>query len=205
VERTGTTVIDEVLAYKENGFTEDGLTSTKTLYLDLSSLVGVECLGGALYDVCIYLYQYKYDECMERYQKYGYAYLKRDAENYQIEHDALKNGIGKANFTTVMKCGFAFADLMLGEGLQTAQIATFTDAEILTFIQHLGLSSLTISEDGWRLILYHTIPKEGGMYAAKVARTMKEYDLPAGAQATMMGVELLSNAIEKMEERDAAY
>ena len=204
VESVHTAVVDEVLAYQESGGTENALSATKALYLDLSAIVGVDYVGETLYDLCVYLYQYQYDETMANYEKYGYPYLKLDAERYQAEQTALKNGIGKRNFTTVLKSGFAFADLLLSEGLQSDKISAFTDTEILLFLQNLGLSSLSVTEEGWQFILSRAIPDEGGTYATKLLNLLKAHDLSEGAKATKLGVELLSNTINKLTQSDTA-
>ena len=163
VKSASEAVVDEVFAYPESGGTENALSKTKALYLDLSATVGVDYVGETLYDLCVYLYQYQYDETMANYEKYGYPYLKLDAERYQAEQIALKNGIGKRNFTTLLKSGFAFADLLLSEGLQSDKISAFTDTEILLFLQNLGFSSLSVTEEGWQLILSRALPDEGGI------------------------------------------
>lgn len=204
VERVHEDVVDEVLKYQESGGTENALSATKALYLDLSATVGVDYVGETLYDLCVYLYQYQYDETMANYEKYGYPYLKLDAERYQAEQIALKNGIGKRNFTTLLKSGFAFADLLLSEGLQSDKISAFTDTEILLFLQNLGISSLSVTEEGWQLVLSRAIPDEGGTYATKLLSLVKAHDLSEGARATRLGVELLSNTVNKLTEADAA-
>lgn len=205
VEQGGKAAIDEVLADTENGGAENSFTAVKTLYLDLSSTVGVDYVGGSLYDLSVYFYQYRYDETMANYEKYGYSYLKADAEKYQAEQTALKNSVGKANFITVVKSGFVFADLLFGEGLQAEQIAAFTNVEVLTFVKKLGLDTLTVNEDGWQLLLSHIISDEGDRYEMKLAKLLKDHDLPEGARSVKLGIELLSNVINKLEESDVAY
>lgn len=204
VESAGNAVVDEVCAYTENGYTDNGFAAAKALYLDLSSLAGADYVGGTLYDLCAYLYQYKYDEAMANYDKYGYSYLKLDAERYQAEQTVLKNEIGKTNFITALKSGFAFADLLLGEGVQSDKLSAFTDTEILLFIQGLDVSSLSVTEAGWQLILSHALPNEGGRYAMKLLGLLKQYNLAEAAKIAKLGVKLLSNAIAKMTETDAA-
>ena len=205
VEHGGKAAIDEVLAYTEKDGEEKSFTAIKTLYLDLSSTVGADYVGGSLYDLGVYFYQYRYEEAMANYEKYGYTYLKKDAEKYQAEQTALMSGVGKANFTTVVKSGFAFADLAFGEGMQAEQIAAFTDAEVLTFVKKLGLDTLTVNEDGWQWLLSYMIPDDGGRYEVKLAKLLKEYDLSEAARSVKISTELLSSIVNKLEEKDVAY
>jgi hypothetical protein len=199
LEADGEAVMDE-LSYKG----EKGLTATKKMYLELSSMVGVEYVGSVLYDIGVYFLQYKHDQNMEKYEKYGYSYLKLDADKYQADKQTLENGIGKENFITALKSGFAFADLFFGEGMQSEQFITFTDTEILTFAKGLNLSSLSLSEDGWQLIFSLAVPNEGGMYAMKLLSAVKEYDLAEGANALECITRLLSNSMDRWTEMDAA-
>ena len=199
VEQEGEAVLDEVMAKGAKG-----LEATKAMYLDLSSMVGVDYVGGVLYDLCAYFYQYQYDQNMANYEKYGYTYLKLDAEKYQTGKQALENGIGKDNFITVLKSGFAFADLFFGGGMQSEQFSTFTDMEILLFIQGLDLSSLSLTEEGWQLVLSRGVPNEGGMYAMKLLTLLKTHDLSEGAKVLDYGTKLLSNAMNRWTEADVA-
>ena len=200
VESGGKAVVDEVLANGEKGF-----DATKSMYLDLSSIVGVDYVGGTLYELCVYFYQYQYTQNMENYEKYGYTYMKLDAEKYQAEKQALENGVGKNNFITILKSGFAFADLFFYNGISAEQFASFTDAEVLTFIQALDISSLSVTEEGWQLLLSRAIPNEGGMYAMKLLNLMKQHDLSEGAKALDCGMKLLANAKARWTETDVAH
>ena len=130
--------------------------------------------------------------------------MKLDAEKYQAEKQALENSIGKINFITVLKNGFAFADLFFGEGMESEQFSAFTNLEILTFLRGLDISSLSITEAGWQLVLSRGIPDEGGRYAMKLLQTVKTYDLAEGATALECAVKLLSNTISRWTETDVA-
>lgn len=199
LETDGGAVIDELASKGKNG-----LTATKSMYLDLSSLVGVEYVGSVLYDIGVYFLQYQYEQNIEKYNKYGYNYLKLDAEKYQADKQTLENGIGKENFITVLKSGFAFADLFFGDGMNSEQFTTFTDTEILTFVQGLDLSSLSVTEAGWQLIFSRVVPNDGGMYALKLLNAIKDFDLNEGAKVLECVVKLLSNSINRWTETDAA-
>ncbi|MBE7080220.1 MAG: hypothetical protein E7371_03175 [Clostridiales bacterium] len=199
LETDGGAVIDELASKGKNG-----LTATKSMYLDLSSMVGVEYVGSVLYDIGVYFLQYQYEQNIEKYNKYGYNYLKLDAEKYQADKQTLESGIGKENFITVLKSGFAFADLFFGDGMNSEQFNTFTDTEILTFVQGLDLSSLSMTEAGWQLVFSRAVPDDRGMYALKLLNAVKEHDLTEGAKVLECAVKLLSNSINRWTETDAA-
>ena len=194
----GNKVIDVALDYDESDF-----STIKEVYLDLTSVVGSDYLGGVLYDLCAYTYQYKYEQAILDYEEYGYSFLLLDAKRYQSELNVLKNEVGKNNFITAIKNTFAFADLFLSKGAQSQQLSAFTDTEILLFIKSLDVSSLTITDAGWELLLSYAIPSDSDNYLLKLLSLMKEHDLTEGAKALNVGVKLVSNSIDRWTEEDA--
>ncbi len=198
LEADGADVIKEVQAKGAEGFVK-----TKSMYLELSSMLGASYVGGILYDLSLYYCQYQHDQNIANYEKYGYSYMKLDAEQYKWERQTLEEGIGKVNFTTLIKSGLAFADLFLGSGLQSEQVASFTDAEILTFIKGIELSSLSLTEEGWQLVFSRAAVSDGQAYSIGLLNLMKEHNLAEGAKALECGVKLLSNSINRWTEAEA--
>lgn len=195
----GNSVVDAVLDYDESDF-----SAIKEAYLDLTSVVGSDYLGGVLYDLLEYTYQYKYEQAMLDYEEYGYSFLLLDAKRYQLEQAILKSDVGKTNFTIALKNAFAFADLFLSKGVQSEQLSAFTDTEILLFIKSLDISSLTITDAGWQLLLSYAIPSDGDVYASKLLALMKQHDLSELASGLNKCVKLLSNSVIRWNEYDAS-
>ena len=207
LDKQGKTVIDEVIAYRKGE--GSSLETAKTLYMTSASLLGADLVGEILYGICVYKYDYDYEKKNVDYEKYGYAFLLEDAKLLDAERKTLQNGIGKENFLSVIKIAFAFSELFFGGGFQSDKFSSFTDAEMLTFVKKLGLSTLNVTNEGWNLILSKAI-SDGAIaaddpYALKILKTMKKTGDIAAVSTVMQDVaKLLSDTVEKLDETDAA-
>jgi len=205
LEKKGKSVVDEVVSYRKGE--SSALTETKVLYLSLSALLGSDYVGGVLYDLYGYQYDRDYKKTMANYEKYGYSFLLEDAKVLDTERQILRKEIGERNFSSVLKMSFAFVELFFGEGFTSAQFASFTDTEIVTFLQKLGLSSLSLTKEGWGLILSKALPEENitaeDSYGVKLIKTAKKAgDIPSIAAVMGDFVKLTATAVDKLEEKD---
>ena len=154
----------DALSRLEKGERVEGDFETlKQAYTNLVSKMGADALGATIYALCIYRYDYEYETCMERYEKYGYAYLKADAEALAQDKKILQEEVGQDNFASVMQMGCLLSNLFFGGAFEEGRLASFTDHEILALLQEPSFSSIKISEKGWELLLSYlqiTLPSE---------------------------------------------
>jgi len=200
----GKGVIDELTA--RLNAEDQGLEKTKALYLELSAFLGADYVGALFYDLCVYVYEYKYQKTLDDYEQYGYSFLLDDAKAIKAELDIITKEIGEKNFLSVVKNAFAFSQLIVGESLNSEQLSSFTNAEILTFIKGIDVSSIQIQENGWKWILEKGIGENTGAdsnYFARLASEMKKNGDLENVK-TVMGsvVNLLAFAIENLQESD---
>lgn len=204
----GKRVVDECCSFSDNGI--EGLTATKSLYMELSTLLGSDYVGGILYDFGVYAYTNKYETAMADYEEYGYPHLLERAEQTLAEREVLQSAVGKDNFRLVLKIGFALSGLLLGEGFSSQQIAGFTDEEVLVFLRAMNLSALNVRADGWRLILSKALPTGEiavtDSFALKAAKTLRKgEDLSSVASVLNETVSLLDFTVANMTATDAAH
>jgi len=169
----GGEAMDELLAFKEAG--EGSLEKTKRLYLTLTSMLGSEYVGETLYEIIIYVYDYRYEDRITKYEQYGYSYLKQEAEQLSREKSTLINEVGRTEFSRVLRLSLALSEIFLGGGFDADKMSSFSNEEILVFIKNLGVSDVNISADGWELLLSKVLPDEAGeSYSSKILAKIKE-------------------------------
>ena len=149
LENMGKSVIDEML---EPSSDKEKL---RTFYLDICSLVGYDYVGTVLYRALAYSLEYRYEECMERYEKYGFSYLLDDANAVLADKELLTAEVGEGKFIQFFRSATAISALWLGNGFDGESGIPFTDEEILTFVSKIDLS-LELSDNGWEVLLRHT-------------------------------------------------
>ena len=205
----GKSAIDEWVLRSKG--TQSTLSKTKALYLDLSSMLGADYVGEILYELCLYVYDYKYEKYLSDYAEYGYSYLYRNAQETLEEKKVFLNDIGKENFMAVVQSGVAFSDVVLGDGFTAQQVSAFTDEEILIFLRSLRLPSSTLTDAGWGLILSKILPQgEASLsdsYLIKIGKALnKGKGEDAAALASVMDemVSLIQFALQSMDAADAA-
>lgn len=165
----------DALARVEKGETLEGdIQIFKQAYAELASKMGAETLGAVTYRLCLYRYDYEYETSMQRYEKYGYTYLKVEAEAFAKEKAILQEEVGERNFTSVMQTLCLFSDLFVGGAFEQGQLASFSDQEILALLQAPNLSSIQMNESGWELLLsylnafFASTSYEGKLFAKAV-------------------------------------
>lgn len=144
----------DALARVEKGTSEEeDFDVLKHAYTNLASKMGSGILGAILYELCLYRYDYEYEKAMERFEKYGYAYLKADAEAFAADKATLQEEVGEENFISVMQMACFLSDLFFGGAFEAGQVASFSDHEILALLQEPSFDSVTVSSEGWELLL----------------------------------------------------
>ena len=169
----GTEVIDELYAF----FREEGesLAKTRSLYLSLVGLVDPSALTDTFYELLIYSYDYRYEDAVAKYEKYGYLQHKELAENIRSERSVFTEQIGREGFGAVFSHALVFSELFSHGALSSEKMDSFTDEEILLFLQSLELSGTEIGDEGWMLIL-EKLPasKDPSRYGASLFAILRE-------------------------------
>ena len=210
IEREGESIINKIYAYKESC---DGLPSSSSigaLYYDLFGTIGAEDAARLVYRLAVYMYDYRYNKSMSRYEQYGYPHLLEDAQRLQNERTALAEDVGEENFATVIRGGIMFSELFFGGALDGEGLLAFTDKELLLFIRHVRLAELTVGSEGWRVLLAYISPmltsEQYTDYLHNLLRVASECgDLDRLAEHMPNAVRLVSHIQHSMTEQDVAY
>ena len=201
LERDGEGVIDEMLALRAG---EDvGYEKTRTFYLNLTYAFGADRVASMLYEVCLLIYDAKYEQAVERFEIYQYPWYQEEAEALAAEKQLFAQSVGKEAFSALVRSGTAMAELLVTtpEGIAD----TFSDAEMLEVIRHLDLSKIDITPAGWELLLSHVPSGESGSYRSRFAAVFRESgDLSRLAAVMNDAVKLLNSAKEKLTPEDIA-
>lgn len=156
-------------AYLDPNNTDKG--ALRTLYLDLSTLMGSDRLGKLAYSLTLYRLEDLAATARERYQKYGYTYLLDEALAHEANINTLKNEIGAESFSVALRLAVIGTDLFLLSGSDASLLSDFSAAEILAFLKHLPLTGFTITAKGWQLLLSLAAPKSPATFAQKLLFT----------------------------------
>ena len=203
LEKRGAAVITELIDLKNGG--ETSLGEVKAMYLALTSLVGADYIGGLLYDITVYFYEYRYSDRIEKFQNYGYAHYEAEAKRLFSEKETLVSEIGKDNFTAVLGISLALSELFFGGAFETDKAASFTNDEILLFIRSLGLSSLSVSAEGWELIALKAMSySSNNTYVLEISEKMRENGDARLLGEAMADFAKLLPSLERMTADDVA-
>lgn len=185
-----------------------GLPKAKALYLELSEAIGADAVGELLYDIWAYRIGKSYDDNMKKYAELSDEKYKTLAAEAERQLATLKDGIGEENFIVVTRLGFTLLDTVIGGALESEMMKSFSDAEIVAFVRHIGLSKLTVTADGWELILSELIPDgitPDTDYFNRVLYLMGEVGDTSSVAAEMNDVfKLFIFAADSFTEYDAA-
>ena len=201
LKNDGEGVIDELLALRAG---EDvGYEKTRTFYLNLTYAFGADRVASMLYEVCLLIYDAKYEQAVERFEIYQYPWYQEEADALAAEKQLFAQGIGKEAFSALVRCGTAMAELLVTtpEGIAD----TFSDAEMLEVIRRLDFSKIDITPAGWELLLSHVPSGESGSYTSLLSAAFRESgDLSRLAAVMNDAVKLLNSAKEKLTPEDIA-
>ena len=201
LKNDGEGVIDELLALRAG---EDvGYEKTRTFYLNLTYAFGADRVASMLYEVCLLIYDAKYEQAVERFEIYQYPWYQEEADALAAEKQLFAQGIGKEAFSALVRCGTAMAELLVTtpEGIAD----TFSDAEMLEVIRRLDFSKIDITPAGWELLLSHVPSGESGSYISLLSAAFRESgDLSRLAAVMNDAVKLLNSAKEKLTPEDIA-
>ena len=86
LKNDGEGVIDELLALRAG---EDvGYEKTRTFYLNLTYAFGADRVASMLYEVCLLIYDAKYEQAVERFEIYQYPWYQEEADALAAEKAA---------------------------------------------------------------------------------------------------------------------
>ncbi len=162
LERNGRAVIDELLSLTDAD--EPTLEHTRSLYLVLSGAFGADRAASMLYDACLVIYDMKYEVAMERFDTYGYPWYKEEAEALLAEKQEFLDGIGREDFSALVRFATAFAEVAFYGIDESADV--FFDSEILLLLQSLDVDDIGIDESGYVLLMSYIAPKDAPEDAA---------------------------------------
>ena len=171
----GEAVVDELSAYSKSG--GGRLDETALLYRALISHFGAETISSIIYRLLLYSCDYCYEDAMAKYAQYKREAFRRQAEAAREEKQTVMTEIGEEAFSAVLSQMLVFGELFFGGALESAQLQSFSDEEILAFLRSMELAQVNIGNKGWQWILEKTIPEEvneNGAYFLRLAAVAKE-------------------------------
>lgn len=194
-------VIDELFAAKA-GETVD-YQKTRALYLDLTYAFGAENVATMLYELCLFIYDARYERTVEKWEEYQYPWYQEEAEALKAEKETFTKGIQKDSFAALVGCTAAMAELLSvsPEGLADS----FSDAEVLEILYHLNIAEINISQTGWELLLSYLPAGKAGSYTAKLSAAFHESGDRSRVAAVMQNmVSLSASVMDKLTPEDVA-
>ena len=182
------------------------MAQIKALYRALSAPTDADYVGDTVYHILSYAYDYKYRECMERYEAYGYAFLLEDAERFLAEKTVLEVEVGKEGFADATKSFFFFAELFESGIAEAGMLDSFTDEELLVLLKNIDLGMQGITPAGDELLLSYIPSSAEGDYFSRLLHAAKENGDTA-LWASKMGdaLRLFSLCLEKTAAEDCRY
>ncbi len=130
-----------------------GFEKLEKVYRALIDVVNKDYIAEVIYNYILVSCDEKYEAQMKAYNEYGYDYMLDKANEYLEMKDIVKTDIGKGNIVRLINYFFFVGNLYYGTGFDGAQLISFTEEEILIFIKSIDLSSLSITEKGYELII----------------------------------------------------
>jgi hypothetical protein len=203
IEAYGIPVAEELAAMRAG--TGGDMKKTKELYLAVSTAAGANYVGRVLYDSLCYLYSYRYEKSMARYEKFKFPYLLEEASAHEAKLNTLREGIGIDDFTTVMELGFMFSELYASDAT-VEKLSAFSDEEVAALIKHVKISRLQISPGGWELIFSYITPsaKPSDYKSALIYAAVQNGDLAALAENMAGFIEIAHKAQSGLKNEDVA-
>lgn len=192
------------LSSKENSpTTKDTLKRAISFF---SSTIGIEQFASITFDVCLYCYDFSYQESMDRYDKYGFAYLLEDAEQALSDKNTLQNEISKSNFIPATKLMLFISQLFAGGAFDSPLIESFSTAEILVLIKAPNFSSLNVSASGWQLLfrLFSALFPLSSSQSSIFSMAEKNGDLLKFSQKANLVIELITTVQNNLNEQSVS-
>ncbi len=170
----GEAVVDELSSYSKGE--GERLSEMAVLYRCLTSHFDGETIAAIIYDLLLYSCDYRYRDAMAKYTQYKKEVFRRQAEAAREEKQTIMAEIGEEAFAAVLSQVFVFGELFFGGALESEQMQSFSDEEILAFLHSMELSEVNIGDEGWLFILNKIIPEEvseNGSYFLRLASAAK--------------------------------
>lgn len=205
IAEQGESVVDEWIAFRKGEVNE--CAKMRRLYLSLSYICGADHVASMLYDICLLIYDIRYERTMEKYETYGYPWYAQEATALSAEKTIFSERIGCEDFSALIRCSTAFCELF-SKDFQT-QTEVFTDADVLVAIRSLDVEKIDVDEEGFALLLSYLVPKEqpsaDAPYRAKL-RYMFGESGDTERVATVMGdvFSLLFSVLQDLTTEDVA-
>lgn len=146
--------INEIIESEESDFDIEDYTD---IYLLSMSTLGRERSGRLLYLTSILFLEKKAEQCLERYEEYGYEWYLEDREKYLKMASDIENVLGEYEFCDAV--GLVFFTVSLLNGTQiipTDSDALYLDsAELLALLQNQAdmLVDHRMSAEQWTVVL----------------------------------------------------
>lgn len=172
LEREGTAAIEELLAFRD--MTGSSFSHVRSLYLALSGVFGADQVASMLYDVCLVVYDMKYEKAKARFEQYGYPWYKQEADDLIRQKEEFQQSVLRKDFSALIRCATAFAELFFYESDQGSDV--FLDAELLMLLQRLDTDEIGIGECGYAILMSLIVSEEApGRDAPFFAKLRYEY------------------------------
>ena len=159
----------------------DGVEDNENLtafYTELINAVGINYVGKTLYNSVLCLYDFSYDKFMSEYEKYGYGYLKADAEKALEDKNTFIEDVGEERFLSLIKSAVLIPNLVLGGVDELGKMESFTDEEIIAFLSYIDFSSLEMTDKAWNIVFSLFLQgNEKGSYVEKIIYNAKKNDI----------------------------
>lgn len=146
-------VVSAVLALDGGEIGTNEKLALKRLFNVVTSAFGGDCAGSILYGITEYVFSFKIDRAMKRYEEYGFEYLLKEANELKEKRGILEVGIGKQNFIGVTKMAYFVGSLLFGGVLNSNFTKVFKAEELALLIKKPDFTFINITNDGWALLL----------------------------------------------------
>lgn len=197
----GKGVVDELLAAENNGTVS--YEKSRALYLELTHAFGAEHVASMVYDGFLLLYDARYERIMERFETYQYPWYLEEAELLAAERAVFANGIQKESFSTLLRCTTAMAELLSANLNELSEM--FSNAEILEMVRLLDPSKIDISNEGWELLLSHSLKAKSNPYFESLMQVFDESgDIVRLSSVMNDAIQLLASVLHSLTPEDIA-
>ena len=206
------TVIDGISKNKDS-FTsiisgkDRGIEVFKKAYASLAAGGSTEYAGYTLYHLLSFSLEYRYNQKMERYEKYGYSYLYDEACEIKGQLDSLQKEIGEKNFSLAVGVGIMASELFFGGAFGDGASEMFSDTEILIMLRRVEIEALDVGKDGYEFLLELAVPDSVDENSAAADRILYcaalNSDVKKLAAATKIIESLAVSAQKNLSAEDA--
>ena len=124
-----------------------------TIFDKLTEIIPVADAGAIMYGIIGYYYDYRIEVLNARYEQYGYSYMQRDLNALRHEKEVLLQDITKEDLASILRTLSLASRLRDQTNLSEQALAAVSDAEIVMLLQAQNCTEISISTEGWRILL----------------------------------------------------